>query len=129
MQEGLIGPATTYTVCMTLEVPPKHQQGWRTNANDAYHGGWVLDVGVHAVRALRMWFGEVQSVCCEEWCNMQEVLSSKSYFWMIVLLDMFLCFTVFMARFFVAGHLPCLYSCCLNLTILSRRERNRFAKF
>jgi hypothetical protein len=58
---------------MTLDLPPKELQGWRAHAEDSYHGGWVLDVGVHGVRALRMWFGEVEAARCEQWLGSSEV--------------------------------------------------------
>ena len=70
LQSGVIGEVTRYTCKLSLGVPPPHEQGWRGGAEAgyeraeqvAYEGGWSLDVGVHAVRALRVWFGAVADV-------------------------------------------------------------------
>lgn len=54
------------------DIPPQEQQGWRAGARETYSGGWILDVGVHAIRAVRLWFGEVERARCSEW-NDEEV--------------------------------------------------------
>ena len=68
LQSRAIGDIKHYHLQLRLGVPKLEQQGWRagieTDGAGAgnYEGGWSLDVGVHAVRALRMWFGPVVSV-------------------------------------------------------------------
>ena len=58
LQSRAIGEVQGYRCQLNLGVPPPEQQGWRS-ATEAFEGGWALDVGVHAIRALRMWFGAV----------------------------------------------------------------------
>ena len=45
-------------------LPPPERQGWRRDGWHSFAGGWLLDVGVHAARAVRELFGEVEAVRC-----------------------------------------------------------------
>lgn len=62
LQEGAVGAVSRYAVSVKQELPKEEHMGWRAEAEEAYEGGWALDVGVHVVRALRVWFGHVSRV-------------------------------------------------------------------
>ncbi len=54
-------------------LPPADRQGWRRDGWDRFAGGWLLDVGVHAARALRELFGEVAAVRRRSLCRTPSV--------------------------------------------------------
>lgn len=83
LQSHAIGVVEGYICRLSLAVPTLDQQGWRkqdrakecelmcpvgeagvapNEREGHYEGGWGLDVGVHAIRAVRKWFGAVKSV-------------------------------------------------------------------
>jgi hypothetical protein len=62
LKEGAVGCDMRYNVVLSQNIPKEENLGWRAKAGETYQGGWALDVGVHAVRALRIWFGHVEQV-------------------------------------------------------------------
>ena len=62
LRDGAAGEVASYRLTLRKVLPSAAELGWRANATNGYTGGHLLDVGVHAVRACRHWFGEVRSV-------------------------------------------------------------------
>jgi len=62
LKEGAVGCDMRYKVVLSQNIPKEEELGWRAKAGENYQGGWALDVGVHAVRAIRVWFGHVEQV-------------------------------------------------------------------
>ncbi|KAK3254971.1 hypothetical protein CYMTET_35832, partial [Cymbomonas tetramitiformis] len=60
IQEGAVGNPTSYSLVVRRGLPSA-QSTWRDQQQDDPHAAWAVDIGVHAVRAVRMWFGEVRS--------------------------------------------------------------------
>eukprot|EP00750_Incisomonas_marina_P000449 INCI1038.2.p1 GENE.INCI1038.2~~INCI1038.2.p1 ORF type:complete len:996 (+),score=127.19 INCI1038.2:22-2988(+) len=72
LRAGSVGEVARYAAVLRRVLPSNQHNtsgssAWRSTAEDSYTGGHFLDVGVHIVRALRQWFGEIVAVKATSW--------------------------------------------------------------